>query len=244
MTQAPVFLIGGGRTASAYPLTYGPFVEAATKDSAVNIACVLLDDPERDDYFGMVEFAFNAAGTTNVYPIFVSPDRPLRLEDIGGATGIFVAGGHTPGYHDAIVPAAATWFRDSVANGVPYAGNSAGAMIAPDRGIIGGWKMNHAGREIEICSEDVSEEEEALDIRPGLGVVSFAVDVHAAQYGTPTRLLHAMNAGFVTEGWAIDEDTVLIVRDGECSVRGQGAAWHVRETDGQMTIEIHTRSGS
>lgn len=37
-------------------------------------------------------------------------------------------------------------------------------------------------------------------MRPGLGLVPFAVDVHASQHGTPTRLMHAIDAGLVQEG--------------------------------------------
>jgi cyanophycinase len=233
-----VFLIGGGWTAAGYPLTYGPFVQAASPGGMTRIACVLLDHPERDDYFGMVRFAFDAAGTSEVYPVFVSAERPLLLEDVEGATGIFISAGHTPGYHDAIVPSAAGWLRDLVQGGIPYAGNSAGAMIAPATGITGGWKMTLNGTELEICSQEVSEEEDELDIRAGLGLVPFAVDPHAAQFGTPTRLLHAVNAGSISEGWAIDEDTVLIVRDGDISVAGFGAAWHVFRQDGRLVVDI------
>ncbi len=239
MANTNIFLIGGGWTADAYPRSYGPFVQAASGRGRTHIACVLLDNPERDDRFGMVQFAFNAAGTTDVYPVFVSPERPLQRSDVEVATGIFVAGGHTPTYYDAIVPSASAWMRELVERGIPYAGNSAGAMIAADRGIIGGWKMPLAGRLVEICSEDVSEGVEQLDVRSGLGLVPFSVDPHAAQFGTPTRLLHAMDAGQVESGWAIDEDTVLIVRDGDVSVTGDGVAWHVQKAGDGLMVEIH-----
>ena len=238
MANTNIFLIGGGWTAEAYPRSYGPFVQAAAASGRTHIACVVLDTPDRDDRFGMVQFAFNAAGTTDVYPIFVSPERPLQRDDVEDATGIFVAGGHTPSYYDAIVPSASAWMHELVGSGIPYAGNSAGAMIAPDRSIVGGWKMTYAGKQLEICSEDVSEEVDDLDIRPGLGLVSFSVDPHAAQFGTPTRLLHAINAGHVDAGWAIDDDTVLILRDGHVSVAGFGVAWHVRKAEGGLSVAI------
>jgi hypothetical protein len=34
--------------------------------------------------------------------------------------------------------------------GAPYAGFSAGAMIAPDRGIIGGWRPRR-GVDLAVC---------------------------------------------------------------------------------------------
>lgn len=238
MANANIFLIGGGWTADAYPRSYGPFVQAVAAGRRTHIACVLLDTPDRDDRLGMVQFAFNAAGTTDVYPIFVSPERPLQRDDVEDATGIFVAGGHTPTYYDAIVPSASGWMRELVESGIPYAGNSAGAMIAPEQAIVGGWKLMLGDQQVEICSEDVSEEVDELDVRPGLGLVPFSIDPHAAQFGTPTRLLHAINAGRIDIGWAIDEDTVLILRDGNVSVAGHGVAWHMRRAGDGLMVEI------
>ncbi|HEV2067463.1 MAG TPA: hypothetical protein VGR08_11570, partial [Thermomicrobiales bacterium] len=123
--------------------------------------------------------------------------------------------------------------------GIPYAGFSAGALVAPSQGIIGGWKLRHGSADLVICSEEVSEDEEYLDIRPGLGLAPFAVEVHASQYGTPTRLLHAVRAGLVSEGWAIDEETMIEFRDGEATVSGLGSAYHVRKVDGQIVVDIH-----
>ena len=180
-------------------------------------------------------------------PVFVSPGRPLRPDDLEDASGVLIGGGLTPAYHDAIVPGAADWIPGLIERSIPYAGFSAGAMIAPVQGIIGGWKLRHGSADLAICSEDVSEDEEYLDIRPGLGLVPFAVDVHASQYGTTTRLLHAVRTGLVPEGWAIDEDTMIELQDGEVTVSGLGGAYHVRKVDGQIVVDIHlgidTRDG-
>ena len=63
-----------------------------------------------------------------------------------------------------------------------------------------------------------------MTVVAGLGLVPFGVDVHAAQWGTLGRLIHAVEAGLVAEGWALDEGALLA--GGE--VHGPGAAWHVR----------------
>ena len=63
----------------------------------------------------------------------------------------------------------------------------------------------------------------AADRPPGLGLVPFAVDVHATQWGTLTRLVHAVDAGLVAEGWAVDNGTVLVAGDGLRGSRGSGA---------------------
>lgn len=231
-----MFLIGGGRDERGHASTYGPFASAAGRSGRARIACVLHDIPERDPAYGFWVAALGRAGVRETFPVFVSRDRPLRLADLHGATGILVGGGLTPAYHDAIAPTSGEWLPWLHDNAIPYVGYSAGAMIAPDLGIIGGWKLRRGDHDLVICSEDVSEDEEHLDIRRGLGLVPFAIDVHASQYGTPTRLMHAVQAGLVTEGWAVDEDTMLEVTDDMVKVHGLGSAYHVRP--GADTLEV------
>jgi len=242
VAQGSAYLIGGGWNEDAFPLTYGRFVASIGEER--RIACVLLDGDDREVYFGRSANAFSSVGAPDVYPVFVSRDRPLRAEDLEGAAGVFVGGGLTPAYHDAIVPDPARWLPRLLDRGIPYGGFSAGAMIAPVQGIIGGWKLRNGATDLAICSEDVSEDEEYLDIRPGLGLVPFAVDVHASQYGTPTRLLHAVWSGAVAEGWAIDEDTLLEVASNRITVSGLGSAYRARPGDpgtpgaGSLIVEI------
>ncbi len=238
MARGSVFLIGGGWSEAGFPHTYGPFVAAAGGGSSP-IACILLDEEERDEYFARSAAAFAALGADHVFPVFVSPERPLQHSDVRDAAGILVGGGLTPEYHDAIVPAAGSWLREMVENGTPYAGFSAGAMIAPEAGIIGGWKLRQGSTDLAICSEDVSEDEEYLDIRPGIGLVAFAVDVHASQYGTPTRLRHAVKSGQVPQGWAVDEDTAIEVADGRVTVHGPGSAYHARTEGDSLIVRIY-----
>jgi uracil-DNA glycosylase len=49
------------------------------------------------------------------------------------------------------------------------------------------------------------------DVVEGIALVDIAVDVHAAQWGTLSRLVAATEAGLVDGGVAIDERTALIV---------------------------------
>jgi cyanophycinase len=239
MARGPIFLVGGGWVEAGFPQTWGRFADAV---GGGEIACVLLDGPDRDAYFARNIDAFAAVGASNLRPVFVSSERPLQADDLASAGGILIGGGLTPDYYDAIVPTAASWLPLVVEAGVPYAGFSAGAMIAPEQGIIGGWKLrrDEGKGDLAICSEDVAEDVEYLDVRPGLGLVPFAVDVHASQYGTPTRLLHAVNSGAVPEGWAVDEDTMLEVTGDQVTVRGLGSAYRVRPDGSSLTVEIVT----
>ena len=137
--------------------------------------------------------------------------EPPSAADLDGAAGVFVGGGWTPGYQEAL----AGWRAPA---DLPFAGFSAGAAVAAARAIVGGWRLG--GR--EVCAEEAGEDLDELAVRDGLGLVPFAVDVHATQWGTLTRLVHAVGAGLVDEGWAIDEGTVLVVEDGAVRARGPG----------------------
>ena len=77
-------------------------------------------------------------------------------------------------------------------------------------------------------------------VRPGLGLVPFTVDVHASQMGTLTRLIHAVELGLIPEGWAIDENTMLVVDGRTHQIYGAGHGYHVqRSPDGGVSVTIH-----
>jgi cyanophycinase len=83
-----------------------------------------------------------------------------------------------------------------------------------------------------VAAEDLEE----VTLVEGLGRVPFAVDVHAAQWGTTSRALSAVRSGLVEEAWAVDEHTALVVADGGTpEVVGSGAALHLsRTSDGVL----------
>jgi cyanophycinase len=124
--------------------------------------------------------------------ITVSKTRPPLPTDLDGAAGVYVAGGLTPAYRDALVDNGTDWLAAAGAAGLPYAGFSAGASVAAEHALVGGWRANHGGTEIAVCDQDFGEDLDALTVRPGLGLVPFLVDVHAAQWGTLNRLVHAV----------------------------------------------------
>lgn len=118
-----------------------------------------------------------------------APADPASFDDVDG---IVVGGGPTPDYLASLAGCAAL-IRSAVLGGVPYLGFSAGAMIAPARALIGGYRSGG----VEVCSEECSEGLDELEIRDGLGLMPFAVDVHAAQAGTLSRAVAAVSAGLV-----------------------------------------------
>jgi cyanophycinase len=81
-----------------------------------------------------------------------------------------------------------------------------------------------------------------LDVRPGLGLVPFAVEIHASQWGTLTRLLHSLDLGLVSEGWAVDENTLLQIDAAGIQVYGPGQAYHMQRTAESVTgVSVHTQ---
>jgi cyanophycinase len=177
-------------------------------------------------------------------PAYVTPGQPLTAARCAELRprGIFVCGGATPFYHRALAEEQGwlTYLREA---GMPYGGTSAGAAIAAERAILGGWQVADGERRRGILFAGAGEGLELLTVERGLGLAPFAVDVHASQWGTLLRLIHAVDRGLVPEGWAIDENTLLEVESGQLAVYGRGQAYHVRRSEGGgVTVTIHPAS--
>jgi cyanophycinase len=225
--MAPVFLIGGGRDDDAVRASHTDFVRAAGSGP---IVAVVLDEGEATDPDRWTG-ALRRSGATAARAVIVSPARPPCAADLDGAAGVYVAGGWTPGYQEALVAAGTAWLpRD-----LPYAGYSAGAAIAAAHAIVGGHRRED-GR--PVCAEEAGEDVDILAVRPGLGLVPFAVDAHATQWGTLTRLVHAVDCALATEGWAIDEGTVLVAGDGPPRVAGLGSAYRVAREGERLGVTV------
>ena len=200
----PVFLIGGGRDDdAALRAAHAPFVSACRGGP---ILCVCEEDPPR--WLGNLELG----GAADVKPVLLD----AALPDLSGFAGVYVAGGLTPAYLEKLA---------GLEVAVPYAGFSAGAAIAAASVIPGGWRIG----ERQVCDEDFSEDLEQVEPMPGLGLVPFAVDVHATQWGTVSRALHAVERGLYPEAVAIDEHCCVEVRDGEIvALHGGNVAYRIR----------------
>ncbi|MEP7023150.1 MAG: Type 1 glutamine amidotransferase-like domain-containing protein [Actinomycetota bacterium] len=225
------FLIGGGRQAGA---VHDAFVRAA---NGPVVAFVLDEGADTDPQRWAKKLA--EAGATDHRIVIVSPDRPASAADLRGAAAVYVAGGLTPGYHQALVAGGTGWLDEARDAGLVYGGFSAGAAIAAAHALVGGARVNYRGRAIEVIDEDFNEELSMLTVLPGLGLVPFTVDVHAAQWGTLNRLVHALVATKVTEGWAIDENTALEVAEGMVTVHGSGAATRVLSQGPDISLTVH-----
>jgi cyanophycinase len=220
MTQSPAaFLFGGGWDAAMAGL-YAGFL-AACGPAEPEIACLILDEGAGADDRRFIN-ALHAAGRCRPRPVVLRLGEAWDGTGLDGADALFVCGGLTPGYQEALAPAAGT-VRNWLAGGRPYGGFSAGAALAAGAAVVGGWRIDDR----QVCPDEAGEDLDDVTVRPGLGLVPFAVDVHCAQWGTLPRLVAAVDSGLVPAGVAIDENTLLAVRGGTATVHGRGHAWLV-----------------
>ncbi|MHA6523346.1 Type 1 glutamine amidotransferase-like domain-containing protein [Tessaracoccus sp. G1721] len=235
-----VHLVGGGRDEDAVVTLLIDFVAQAAAlrgDGSVAPRIHALLVLEADDREGVERYGrlLGLAGA-NVDVHAIVEGELFDASALDGADAIFVGGGLTPAYLDAFA-SIAPLVRDRVAAGMPYLGFSAGAAIAPERAVIGG----HLVDGVPVCDEDASEELDEVAVSDGLGLVPFTVDVHAAQWGTLSRLVAAVGAGLVERGLAIDEHTSIRwdgVDDPASSVAGRGAVWQVSRADAGGSVLV------
>ncbi|MFI5683704.1 hypothetical protein [Streptomyces sp. NPDC051636] len=235
------FLIGGGWDAAE---VYEPFLRAAAvaATGVPRIGCVIVDEGDGDEQFARYGNALRKAGDCTPVPLLVPVGGRFEPGLLEGVDGLLVCGGLTPAYQEAFGECLDSLPRLLAERGLPYAGFSAGAAVAARRAVVGGWLVDG----VPVCPEDSAEDLEGVDVRAGLGLVPFGVDVHAAQWGTLARLVAAVARGYVPFGVALDENTVVeVAGDGHARVRGLGRAHVVRPAgDGDVRVRSYAADGS
>jgi cyanophycinase len=217
-----VHLIGGGWDDSLTETLYGGFVAAAARRAGGTpriLLVVMGTDPESLGYHEKFVRTLGLVGGHELVVERVPEGSPFDAAALDGVDGLFVGGGPTPEYH-ASLSGTYERIRALVDGGLPYAGFSAGAAIAGSHAVIGGWRIEG----VPVCPEDSNEDLDDVAVVAGIGLVPGAVDVHAAQWGTVSRVVAAVGAGLAPQAAAVDEGTRL----GPGSrVAGAGRVWHV-----------------
>ena len=235
-----ILLVGGGPDTVTSPAVFDRFVEELRHRApgrVPRVVVVLFDHEGSSEYFlpAYLQPLESRIGC-EALPVLLRVNQaadPAAFDDVDG---IVVGGGPTPGYLAGLLPSAEA-IRRAVSGGVAYMGFSAGAMVAPERAIVGGYRI----RGTEVCSEECSEGLEELEIRDGLGLVPFAVDVHAAQAGTLSRAVGAVAAGLVDRAVAVDENTTLVLHHADLQnveVIGAGNCWTIRGAGPKATVSV------
>lgn len=243
--MAAIYLHGGGDHPEERRGTFGRFVAAASDGRPCRLALIAAaaDPAEATASIAWCRELFGGLGLTadQLAPLALGPDAPLCHADLAAArpSGVFVCGGRTPTCHRALC-ADRGWVDYLEGAGVVYCGSSAGAMLAADVAIIGGWQAARAGSSRQIIVAGAGEGLEQVDIRQGLGLTPLSIDAHASQWGTLSRLIHAVDLGLIPEGLAIDEDTLAVVDGAQVRVFGRGHAYRVFPCDGAVAVSVLT----
>lgn len=231
-----IFLAGAGPDPEAFPGVFDRFaheVSRAARAGQARIA-VVVHDRGGNPAGRLPEYVepLRARLPFEAVAVLLGPDQAVDPDKFDGVHGVVVGGGLTPAYFNGLAGAAEQIFR-RVADGAAYLGFSAGAMVAPGRALVGGYRVDG----FEVCGEECSEDLDALDIRDGLGLAPFTVDVHAAQAGTLGRAIGAVTAGLAARAVAIDENTAVIlpaIGSEDYEVIGSGNCWDIRRNSGSV----------
>jgi cyanophycinase len=225
-----VHLVGGGWLAEPDGVVFDAFLAEARAHAAAayrdepRIAVIAVGDDVGDatEHAARLVAAAAPAGAFDPRVTAVAEDGPVPAAAFADVDGVIVGGGLTPAYRELLEPHFGE-LRRQVAGGLPYLGFSAGAAIAAERALIGGWRIGGVAVAPEHAAEDLDE----LTVAPGIGLVDVTIDAHVAQWGTLSRLVAAVEASLVEGGLGIDENTVLIVGQGDLRVAGRGSVWRV-----------------
>ncbi|WP_104176914.1 Type 1 glutamine amidotransferase-like domain-containing protein [Cryobacterium sp. Y50] len=228
-----VHLVGGGGDPAHDALVFGTFLSevvahAAQASRDEPIVAIITVGPGGAH---AEELAASLGESVQTRRTVLAPGDTAGLTALGTVDGILIGGGVTPDYLAALLPIAGE-IRRQVSASVPYLGFSAGAMIAAERALIGGWRIGG----VEVTPEHVSEGLDEITLAQGIGLLDVTVDVHAAQSGSLSRLIAATEAGLIDGGLAIDENTVLVVGEGALRVLGAGSIWKVSQADGGVLV--------
>ena len=232
-----VHLVGGGWSEAPDGAVFAAFLgEAAARAAASGrgeprIAVVAVRDGDGTAHAAALIDAAAPAGAFEARITAIELDGSVPATAFADVDGILIGGGLTPAYRDLLEPHFGE-LRRQVADGVPYLGFSAGAAIAAERAIVGGWRIGGVAVSPEEASEDLDE----LTVAPGIGLVDVSIDVHVAQWGTLSRLVAAVEAGLVEGGLGIDEQTALIVGRGGLRVAGHGSVWRVLPAESGVVV--------
>jgi cyanophycinase len=235
-----VHLVGGGWPENDGGAAFRAFVEEAAERAreagalgGPRIAVVVVRDGDQLEHGAALAAEAAHAGPIDERLIALAEGETAIPGILADSDGILVGGGLTPAYLESLEPLFEE-IRERVSEGVPYLGFSAGAMIAPERALIGGWRIGG----IPVSPEEASEELDEVTLVNGIGLVDVTVEVHTAQWGTLSRLVAATAAGLTDGGVAIDESTALIVGPSGLSVAGTGNVWRVVPAEQGVVVDV------
>jgi cyanophycinase len=212
-TKGKLVIIGGGEDKEGDSAILKEFIRLAGEAKArIAIMTVATDKPE--EYADEYKKVFKKLGVDEARMVDVSHRKdahdPKALGIIERATGIFFTGGDQ--LHITSLMGGTEMqglIRKKYEEGAVLGGTSAGAAMMSNSMIIRG-ESN--------CTPRFG----GLEIGPGMDFLpGTMIDTHFAQRGRFGRLLTAIAHYPQDIGFGIDENTALVVSDGQCEVIGE-----------------------
>lgn len=213
----PLVIIGGGEDRENDRVVLSE-VAALVQGGKLVLATVASHHPE--GYFPAYQRAFGDLGVSELVEVYVEERNqasdPERLRAFDDAAGVFFSGGDQLRIASQIGD---TPFEERVraihAQGGVIAGTSAGAAVMSETMLVKG-------------TSSASYRLGDLHMAPGLGLVpNMVIDQHFAERGRFGRLFGAVAHNPREMGLGIDEDTAVILRDGQFRVVGNGCVYVV-----------------
>ncbi|GIP04359.1 cyanophycinase [Paenibacillus sp. JNUCC32] len=202
MKDRYLFLLGGH---SFQAEANRRFLEQAGGSHA-RIALCIMNRSGWEEYVPLFQQMWTEAGMTqNVSVIVPDEDGNLDMEQaeqvLSWATGIFIGGGNTEKYHRYYATGPfKELLIDRYENGVPIAGNSAGALILPETCLI----------------SPLDNEQGIMMFKQGVGLFSnVLISVHYTEWDDQSNLLQGMKTRKVRYGIGIDEQACAVFINGQ-----------------------------
>jgi cyanophycinase len=211
--KGKLVIIGGGEDKKGDCTILKEFIRLAGEAKArIVIMTVATDKPE--EYADEYRKVFKKLGVDNVRAVDVSHRKDVHdrkaLEIIEQATAIFFTGGDQ--LHITSLMGGTEMqelIRRKYEEGTVVGGTSAGAAMMSNSMIIRG---------MSNCTPRFG----GMEIGPGMDFVpDTMIDTHFSQRGRFGRLLTAIAHYPQDIGFGIDENTALVISDGQCEVVGE-----------------------
>lgn len=229
-----IYLAGGNSSADTASILWTRFLsEARTQagdDTIVAVIAVGLDGAASAQ-----KLIDQADPCGDAHFIVINPATGhCSMQDLSSVTAIVVADGDTAAYREALAPIAGE-LRRRISGDAPYLGIGAGARIAAEKAILGGWKIGS----VPVAPESASAGVDEVAIEQGLGLLDLSIEIAPVAHGTLSRLVAATEAGLISGGIGIDYDTAFAIADGRLDVVGSGSIWQVLPDE--HGVKISTR---
>lgn len=216
--------------------TSRPFVEAAGGTDAI-IAMITGGGEKARPYVERITSPWREIGvqvlTVGPQEYIGDPDDAME-RGLRECSGIFMCGGDTRAYERMYVASSlGDLIRRRYSEGIPYAGVSAGALLAAEECATWGGIVKEQGNEYYVryrgCYDGV-EGDIQLQMGKGLGLLKGLVfEPHFSELGGFPRLVTVMDRTRIREGYGLDEPICLTFEDGSpTQVTGRGRLYRLR----------------